>query len=351
MQRQLSPYAAQEVNTANSFDIVVPPRARALLSQLKAAGREAVRVRLAEVVDAMGPNASNDALSAAVHESFAQAQALTLDAPQSFGGLWPVQVRRLHGHQHRFGAVLTVGLSCGSDSSLALYERTAVGMRLALTAESNGYASIQSGQLALVYDVSPPDDAGRYFVVTAHGRPWCTSLWRGLHYQVLVPGRRPTRPRRLLRKVASARHDGDGAGFIETSQTGFTIRFYSWHRLGVEVVRTHVHRYEQRGTRFVRVQPFVAAPRELPDEWLSLPWSQARRITLPAARARLAPVHARLAAAERQDYGSSNVWLEPSARGGQLAVQLSCPSCSKLPQQIRFGLARDGDGHVVTDVR
>jgi hypothetical protein len=321
-----------------------------LLRQLKAAGRKAIRIRLFEVLAAMGRCADDAALSKAVHQAFEAADALPWDSSQSFGGLAAIQVRRLPHHPDRFGAVLTVGLSCGSDGSLSLYERTRRGMRVAVTAESNDYASIQKGRLSLVYGVSPPDARGRYFVVTAHGRPWCSSLWRGLHYHVLEPGPHPSRPRRLLQKEASARHDSGEPGFIETTRTGFTIRFYSWHNLATEVIRTHVRRYERRGARFVRVQPFAAEPRDLADEWLSLPWSQASRLTHPTARARLAAVHARLVAAERADYAPSNITVDPGSTAGRPVLRFSCPTCTSLPKRLAFHATADGDGYVLTDV-
>lgn len=92
----------------------------------------------------------------------------------------------------------TIGVCCGEDTSLYVFQKQQRRWQLVVQHEANNYEEVSSANGRFRYAISPPDRNGRFFVVTARVNPWCTSNWQGLYYQVMRPSSQPASPQVLL---------------------------------------------------------------------------------------------------------------------------------------------------------
>jgi len=96
------------------------------------------------------------------------------DGRSEYGLLYDLEVERPTRQPDLLAVVTELGIPCGSDSSLNLFHRKASGWELLAVDESNGFSEISGAQGNFQFAVSPPDEQGNWFVVTA------TSI-RGVH--------------------------------------------------------------------------------------------------------------------------------------------------------------------------
>jgi hypothetical protein len=258
--------------------------------------------------------------------------------------VWGIEVTRPAGHPDKLCVVVVLSLPCGSDGSFYVLEEQRQGApRVVMAVEANGYTSIQDGQLALTAKISPPDERGGWFAVVAHARPWCTSAWRSIDYRVFVPSASPETPRRVLEEADSA-YLGMDLCDIDAKGDGFTVRYAAWSRFSHdEVTRPYVHRYERRSGVFVRVQPLVKRPVDLPNEWARMPWTEARRFVAGPDAEALRPWHKILAKADHELDGAITVEREDAATG-QVRLSLACDKCTAFSGRLLVDVKRDGPG-------
>jgi hypothetical protein len=286
---ELGRHGVREVHGKGTFDIVWEPAARPALRRTKEAAVAAVESRLAEAAQLAAGGALPARMTAFLARAFLE------EAPQPDGEpRTPVTDAHAWLDGRVLGVVLSFPIVGGSDDVLVLFERERDGYRKSMVVAKHDYPSITEGQLSLDHVVRPVG-AG-YHVMTVHSSPWISSAWRGAHLKIFAPGPTATHPTLLLDERNSARVGGPGAALSVTGE-GFDARFASWSLLGTPLdsaVRTHVHRFAWGDGRYRRASPFAHTLRELPDEWLSVPWSEAAAFTAEASRARLEPVHKRL---------------------------------------------------------
>jgi hypothetical protein len=139
-QRKLASHSGVEDTTGPSYDIQVPVAARPLLRELKRLGSDVIRETLAELLSSKRGGATPDELTSEILEVFKREKAATEYAAQSIGTLEWLSVRKLAGHERLYAAVLSLGLPCGSDSTLFLYRWTGSEVEPVLTAASDDYA-------------------------------------------------------------------------------------------------------------------------------------------------------------------------------------------------------------------
>jgi hypothetical protein len=289
---KLSGYGVREISGKDLFDIEWTPAARPVLRRMKETAVAVVEARLAEAAEIARGEPLPEHLEPFFSRAFLDqkpADERELRGPVASARSW------LGGRV--FGVVLSFPMTGGSDDVLALFEREGAGFRRVMVVARHDYASILQGQLALDYAVRPVGSG--YHVMTTHSSPWISSLWRGAHLRIFEPGPSPTQPRLLLDEPNSARITEHGAD-LSADDRGFAARFLSWAILSApegDAARLQVHRFAFEGGQYRRVAPFVTRVRDLPDEWVKLPWSVAQTFTAEASRARLAPVHRRLSRA------------------------------------------------------
>ena len=226
----------------------------------------------------------------------------------------PEEVRDMHGAWLTYEAaapsaqpgllavVVRFGIECGEDALFLLFDRRA-GMRPLMVRRSPPYDEISGGYLGLTYSVSPSDRNGRWYVATASTRPWCTSAWRGIVYDLSRPGPSPERPRIFYERTVSGYIGNDILAVLRADANRFQIE----HNGGIVdsdvIVRRHVETYSVNGDAVRRIQPAAFNVRDFVDAWIGAPWTEAGDWSAPAPA--LADAHRRLAALE----GSEGVGL------------------------------------------
>src|SRR5262249_7376806 len=90
-----------------------------------------------------------------------------------YGDIEDINIQEPDGHPDLVAATTTLGVCCGSDTSLYLFQRSESAWHLILAQEAEEYDEVSGAQEMFEYRISPPDSDGRFFVVTANVNPWC----------------------------------------------------------------------------------------------------------------------------------------------------------------------------------
>jgi hypothetical protein len=117
-----------------------------------------------------------------------------LDSSYTYGTVSEISIQRPHLHPELLAVTTTLGVRCGSDTSIYLFKKTGAQWDLVLAQEANGYEDVSGAQGMFDYAVSPPDAQNNFFVVTMNVNPWCTSNWQSLRYSVLRIGPNADQP-------------------------------------------------------------------------------------------------------------------------------------------------------------
>lgn len=313
-------------------DSTVPPLARPLLTTLKHQLRDLIK----ETLDSKLPESGDlSAVRAALSAELARQgivpetpgvvaergpterrDTIFFDTPVDvswYGTVQEISISRISDHPDLIGATVTVGVMCGEDSSLYLFERNGKNWELILAQEANGYEEVHGAQGSFSYVVSTPSDTGQFFVVTKNVSPWCTSNWHDMRYQVMRVGPSPYQPRILLNRDEFIFIAGGGET-IEPLPKGFEIRFDA--RQGIDagvLIRRHVVRYQIEGDEVTRVPPFAFEPEGFLDEWIGMPWGEASLWVAPSASHELRPLHEKLRRQRKQVNFFTHFVFEPPA--------------------------------------
>jgi hypothetical protein len=351
-QRSIAAETAVERQGPKVYDVEVSPRAKAALPSIKRASREAAR----RVIGAgLAAGAKSPAvLAIQVRKAFIAAGASVRNpknsgSVQSIGTIDGIEIERPAGHPDKLALVVTLSLPCASDGSLyVLQEQPRGAPSVVLAAEANGYTSISGGQFELTHRLSLPDEHGGWFAVVASSKPWCSSAWRGIDYGVFVPGASADAPRRIFHEHDSAYLDS-GLCSIETGRDDFQVGWSARTRFSDDLTRRYVHHYARRLGAFVRAQPIVSQPIDLPQEWVAMPWDEARRFTAPQNADALRPWHAKLVHADTVERARLALKSEDEAQG-TVRLSLTCDKCKTLPAELFIDVRKDGPGWVMEAV-
>lgn len=279
----------------------IPDDAGALLVRAKHGLRE-----LAAYLVNHAPEASPEQLTQAARVALASANVPLMQASSStaeYVETPEAQARAEFEDRHPFGSVdihfdavpkfpslmtATISLSavCATDSSIYVFERGEASWRLAMAVETNDYGD-NGGPQSDGFDIG--GDEKHWWLLKTNIGQWCTSNWHGIAFRVLRAGGSPDSPEVLLRG-----HDGIYLGVDEpvktrTSAIGFDIVFEGSQSLDAGVlVRPHIRRYRLHDGKFLRVAPAAFSAEGFLDEWLRMPWDEARQWTdkqaMPSAR-------------------------------------------------------------------
>jgi hypothetical protein len=211
-------------------------------------------------------------------------------------------VKAITGHPDLVGFKATLGIECGEDTLLMLYQRQGRDWREVLVHRNAPYKDVSGAGLNFQYAVSPNDAQGRWYVATLSVPPWCSSAWRGIRYDLSRPGPQADRPHVFFSRSDGAYLGNDDGGQIEAEAAQFEIR----HEVGSidfdVFTRKSVRRYSVMGDVVARIPPVALNDRDFVDEWIVSPWSEADKWSASG----LAAVHARLAALNKENGSTDN---------------------------------------------
>ena len=196
-------------NRVDSFDPGVPPAAQALIVKLKHQLRDFIQETLnSRAYEDDGPHRLDTMLNDELEKAGVQ---LTRDTEEiydgkipeyySYGDIYEFKVSRPAGHRDLVAVTTTLGVCCGVDTSLYLFQYEGQKWNLVLAYESSEYDEIDGAHAILQYAVSPPEKNGDFFVAVANVNPWCTSNWQTLRYVVLKPVIGSNEPKVILSKT------------------------------------------------------------------------------------------------------------------------------------------------------
>jgi len=241
----------------------------------------------------------------------------------------------------------SIGVVCGDDTSLYIFERAAGTWRHVFTREANAYDQVSGAQGSFRYAVSPRDASGKYFVVSADVSPWCTSNWQMLRYRAERPGSSPDNPVPIFA--------GEGTIFLEdepfsisATAVSFRLEYAAEFRNDAgRQVRTHVMNYRVTKDQAIRVGPIALAPEDFVDEWITLPWDEAAKWSSKSNLDSVKSWHESLQPVGKYaSLGEISFIRECSSRKWQVGMNVENPEDfrGKLPEELYFTVAeRDGE--------
>lgn len=201
---------------------------------------------------------------------------------------------RLFESPRLLGVTANLSIECGGDTVLIIFSPSTESWKEVLLWQKKRYATVAGGTLAFDYGISPPDDAGRWFLVTHDVAPWCSSTWSDIRYSVLRPTSDPDHPKTLFSGSDSMWWGNEDFGTLTVQKDAFDLRFHSASIDAGVHNRVWVRRYSVVGDAVQRIQPVAVSPRDFVDEWVVSPWQQASQWSSRSALAELTQAHAEL---------------------------------------------------------
>jgi hypothetical protein len=199
-----------------------------------------------------------------------------------YGGVGEVAFQEVEGRPDLLALKTTVGIPCGTDSSLYLFRRRALAWSLDLAVESNGYEEVSGALGAFAFAVTSHPGAD-YRVVTADVNPWCTSNWQSLRSHVYLPGPEPYAPLVVADQVRGIFLGmGDPYYKLLADADGYSLYFPAEQGLEGGYTRQHVERFAIVGDTVARTRPLAVDRLGFVLEGLDLAWEQAGRHSDPA---------------------------------------------------------------------
>lgn len=190
-----------------------------------------------------------------------------------YGDIASIEVVAPPGHRDLLAVVVALSIPCGSDSALFLF-RHERDWRLVYEREEDDYDSISGALGTFGWKVSPPDEQGRFLVVTSSISPWCSSAWHQLRYQVdrVEPGHAVAVP---IDHDTITSYEWDVE--LEATADSYSIHFNGSSLDPAILVRSYRLHYVVDGDRPVRVDPIADSPRDFVEEWLGMSKDTAAR--------------------------------------------------------------------------
>lgn len=209
----------------------------------------------------------------------------------SYGGPVSFNVRVLSSDM--VGVEATIGIACGGDTMLMVFERRGGTWTETLRTQSAPYKTVAGGWWTFDYGISPRDKDGRWFVVTKNLAPWCSSTWSEIRYAVLRPGTDAAHPHTLLARKDSIWWGTDRTGDLKVDARGFDLRWRAESMDDGVHNREWIAHYIVDDDHVYRTAPIAESPRDFADEWVRLDWSAAKNWTAVSAYG-LKPLHNKL---------------------------------------------------------
>ena len=274
------------------MDTFIPDGAAPLITSLKHQLRDVIL----NVLNARSPEPVSPDVAQSIVLSSLASQGVKVEQPHStdlapapgeheyvYGDIYEVTVRQPTSDPDLLAITTTLGVCCGDDTSLYLVRRQGQRWALIIADEADGYTEVNGAQGNFQYYVAEPDAEGNFFLVTAGITPWCTSNWQELRYKVTRPGSDARTPRVLMTAKDVIYLQDDPIFELSGDPTGFSLRFQAGYSLDPGVfARDHILRYQVQGNQTLRVNPVAGSARDFLDEWINMPWEEAKRWSDPS---------------------------------------------------------------------
>jgi hypothetical protein len=266
-------------------------------------------------------------------------------------------------HDDLIAATVSIGICCGDDTSFYLFRKIDTRWELIMAQEAGEYNEVSGAQGRLHYAVSPTSGPDGFFVVTTSVTPWCTSNWQRIRYRVLREGPDPYQPKVLLDREESIYLGNENDGVTSVEPNAFRVDFEStqWLDMG-ELTRNHTAAYRVEGDRVTRIPPLASAPEGFLDEWIDLPWEEARKWVAPPDPDRLREWHETLRTdrgREDREFYTSFLFEPPSCevRGGLWEIGIEFgpfnegkPLPSGVPKEAYFTVVEKDEAYYLQGV-
>jgi len=198
-------------------------------------------------------------------------------------------------HKNRLVSITAAfDVECGSDALLFIFGRDGGQWHEVLRWQSTPYASIKDAFWSFDSRVSPADGLGRWYVVTKHIAPWCSSTWSAIDYEALRPQAGSVKPKVLLSAEDSVWWGGGDSGTLTAKANDFDVRFHAQSIDAGVHNRVWIRHFTISSDTVTRVQPVAVSPRDFVDEWLISPWESASGWSSKAASGQLRQEHEKL---------------------------------------------------------
>lgn len=174
-------------------------------------------------------------------------------------------------------------LPCGTrDPDTAIYIFAGRGRQweLVLATDSDFDPSGDEMKEGMQYKLSPADEHGKWFLVIAHEPPTSCGLPEDvLRIKALRPGRNASQPEVILALREHLAGTGEMYRLVVESDW-FSITKLAQRKLD-GVIGVAVLRYQINGDHAQRVHPLALTAETFLDQWIQLPWEEAKRWTKP----------------------------------------------------------------------
>jgi hypothetical protein len=188
----------------------------------------------------------------------------------------------------------TFHIPCGDDNMLMVFQNEGDHWADRVLWQSSPYKEISGAFGDLFLDaILPGATPNDWRIVVAHGKPWCSSRFSGFDIDVLAPNPNDIHPRILWHTSRGYSRD-DFAPSLKASGNIFELRIHDDEMIfnpdtGFE--RTVIYRYRVSGANVARLEPTATTGRGFVEEWLSMPWREAKDQTLPTNSEALQRIH------------------------------------------------------------
>ena len=181
---------------------------------------------------------------------------------------------------HLIAVTISFGIECGFDSILLVYEFHDGIWQQSLRWQSKDYPAINGAYGDFFEYFVLPQQSGKWLVAVAHGTPWCTSRFSGFAVDLIQPIRDKTSQKTLQHQEYGYSRDEGVVPKIRPD--GFELRMHV-NSLDLDLLtRRGVYRFRLIDNRLERIQPIAINGRDFVDEWLQVPWANAKQWSDPA---------------------------------------------------------------------
>jgi len=231
---------------------------------------------------------------------------------------------RLFENPRLLGVTANFSIECGGDTVLLIFSPSNESWQEVMRWQKKPYATVAGGTLAFDYGISPPDDAGQWFLVTHDVAPWCSSTWSDIRYSALRPTPDPDHPKTLFSGSDFMWWGNDDFGTLIVQKDAFDLRFHSASIDAGIHNRVWIRHYSVIGDGVRRVQPVAVSPRDFVDEWIVSPWQQASQWS---SNPELRQAHA--------------AWSGRKKSGTSLIEYYSVQRCADSPEHYQVEVAEE----------
>jgi hypothetical protein len=322
IQHHLSAIKLQDMDTD------VPPSLQQETTLLKQSLATAVQAVLAcQPLDAQ-PAALKTALATALKANAPEPENATFP----WGGDLRVTVDQTS-IPHLLRVRVGYAIECGEDTMLLLFAPEQGHWSNKLVWQSPAYKD-DSGAfgdffLTTLLPGSTPDD---WRVVVAHGKPWCTSRFSGFGIDILAPTSDPAHPQ-ILWHTDRGYSRGDFVPSLKSSNEIFEFRINE-DAMSFDIdnafERTVIYRYRLTGNTVTRLEPIATNGRGFVEEWLSMPWPEAKDQSLPTNTEPLQRIHHLYEASDPKDSNTYTSWTAGPVRSCSTAGHFQVAFDSQL---------------------